>query len=367
MDTGSYQFKSLEEKYGGFRAPAFEVSLGGSKLDSAKFHFSSITVDIDAGPGAGGCSFTVEAQYDYEGSKWQNSLLDLVQVGEPIEIKAGYVEKKLVFFGFVDDYTINYAAQAAPNITVNGIDAKGFLMNAKDRKYMSQKSTSAVVKEILNDCVSKGYAKKVKVGLINRDYAAELIQDGMDDYHFLLMLAQIYNFSFLVINGEIIFDNLMKQTTSILELTLGVTLLSFSKTVSLRDQVGKVVVYGIDPKTMLPIVGEADDTSASGAGKEAGDLARGFGAIVEKEINFFVQTPEECKELAQARFDQRAYSFVTGTGRCVGIPELIPGRYITLKGFDKSANDKYFISKVTHEFNEDGYYTTFIVKGAKSK
>ena len=46
---------------------------------------------------------------------------------------------------------------------------------------------------------------------------------------------------------------------------------------------------------------------------------------------------------------------------------MIPGRYITLKGFDKSANDKYFISKVTHEFNEDGYYTTFIVKGAKSK
>ena len=367
MDTGSYQFKSLEEKYGGFRAPAFEISLGGTKLDSSKFHFSSITVDIDAGQQAGGCSFTVEAQYDYEGTKWQNSLLDLVQVGESIEIKARYVEKKAVFFGFVDDFTINYTAQAAPNITVNGIDAKGFLMNARDRKYMSEKSTSVVVKEILNDCVSKGYAKKVKVGTIQRDFSAELIQEDIDDYHFLLMLAQIYNFTFMVVNGEIIFDNLMKQTKSILELTMGVSLLTFSKTVSLRDQVGKVVVYGIDPKTMKPISGEADDTSVSGDGKEAGDFARGFNSIVEKEINFFVQTPEECKELAQARFDQRAFSFVTGVGRCIGIPELIPGRYITLKGFDKSAAAEYFISKVTHEFNEDGYYTTFTVKGAKSK
>ena len=65
MDTGSYQFKSLEEKYGGFRAPAFEISLGGTKLDSSKFHFSSITVDIDAGQQAGGCSFTAAVTADY--------------------------------------------------------------------------------------------------------------------------------------------------------------------------------------------------------------------------------------------------------------------------------------------------------------
>ena len=49
MDTGSYQFKSLENKYDGFRAPAFEVSVDGKTLESSKFHFSSITVDIDAG------------------------------------------------------------------------------------------------------------------------------------------------------------------------------------------------------------------------------------------------------------------------------------------------------------------------------
>ncbi len=366
MDTGSYQFKSLEEKYGGFLAPAFEVSVGGKKLDSSKVHFSSITVDIDAGSGAGGCSFTVEAQYDYENSKWDNDLLGTIQVGEKLEIKAGYVKKESVFYGFVDDYTINYSVDAAPSLTVNGIDAKGFLMNAKDRKYMSEKSTTAVVKEILNECVSKGYAKKVTVGTI-KDFDAELIQEEMDDYKFLCFLAQVYNMSFFVIDGEIVFDSMMKKTSSLIELTLGVSLLSFSKSVSLRNQVGKVVVYGIDPKTLKPITGEASSTSASGAGKEAGDVARGFDGIVEKEVSFFVQTPEECKELAQARFDQRAYQFVSGKGRCVGIPELIPGRYVELKGFDKSASDKYFVSKVTHEYSPDGYYTNFEVKGAKSK
>ena len=366
MDTSSYKFKSLEDKYGGFLGPAFEIKVGGKKMDSSKFHFSSITVDIDAGESAGGCSFTIEAQYDYQGHKWDNDLLETIQVGEEIEIKAGYVEKKKVFYGFVDDFTINYSASSAPSLSVNGIDAKGYLMNAKGRRYLGEKPTATIVKEIFTDCIQAGYAKEMSVGKVT-DYKAELIQEELDDFRFLNFLAGLYNMTFTVINGELIFENLMKKTTPLLELTLGISLLSFSKTISLRNQVGKVIVYGIDPKTLKAISGEATSTSASGEGEEAADVAKPFNGIVEKELNFFVQTPKECKELAQARFDQRAYSFVSGQGRCLGIPEIIPGRYIKLKGFDDNTDNMYFIQKVTHEFTDDGYYTSFQVKGAKSK
>ena len=54
-------------------------------------------------------------------------------------------------------------------------------------------------------------------------------------------------------------------------------------------------------------------------------------------------------------------------GRRMRIPEIIPGRYIKLKGFDDNTDNMYFIQKVTHEFTDDGYYTSFQVKGAKSK
>ncbi len=366
MDKGSYKFDDLEKKYEGFHAPAFEVTVGTKKLDTSKIHFSSITVDIDAGSSAGGCSFTIEAQYDYEKSKWDNSILTIIKVGEKIVIKAGYVKKKEIFFGFVDDFTINYSAKGAPSITVNGIDAKGYLMNANDDKYMSQKKTQAVVKEILNDCVSKGYAKKITVGMI-KDYSVELVQEDMDDYHFLCFLAQNCGLSFFVVDGEIVFDNVMKNKKPIITLQLGVSLLDFSRTASLREIVGKVIVYGIDPKTMKPISGEAENISDGGPGSEAGDIASKFNGIVHKETSMFVQTAEECKRLAQARFDQFARSFISGEGHCLGIPEIIPGRFIELKGLDMKSSDKYFIHKVTHEYNADGFYTTFKVKGAKSK
>ena len=366
MDTGSYDFKSLESKYGGFLAPSFEITVGGAEIDSAKVPVSQLSVDIDAGTSAGGCHFVIESQYDYEKSAWAG-VLDKIEVGAKLIIKGGYVKKKEIFYGFVDDYTIEYSADAAPRITVTGIDAKGYLMNAKNQQYMSEKATTAVVKEILGECVSNGYAKSINVGQIS-DFNAQLIQNEIDDYKFLCFLAEMFNLSFFVVNGEIVFKNVMSTTSTLIKLVLGVSLLSFSKTVSIREQVGKVVVYSIDPKTKRPIKGEADSTSKPGAGNEAGDIAKGFNKIVEDEINFLVYTPEECKKLAQARFDVRAFSLVSGQGRCVGIPEIIPGRYIELAGFDPESSDSYFITKVTHEYSrEEGYHTTFGVKGAKTK
>jgi len=362
-----YKFKTLESKYDGFLGPAFEVTVGSMKIDSSKIPISSLSVDIDAGQSAGGCSFVIESQFDYEKSKWANNLLEAIAVGAKIIIQGGYVKKEQVFHGFVDQFSVTYSAGGSPSISVNGIDAKGYLMNASDQKYLIEKPTATVVKEIFNDCVSAGYATKVTVGSIT-DFNAQLIQDEIDDYKFLCFLAEMYNMNFFVVNGELIFDNLMSKTKPVLTLTLGVSLLSFSKSMSLRNQVGKVVVYGLDPKTKEAIKGEATSTSVGGAGKLASAIASGYKGTVEKEVSLFATTPEECKNLAQARFDARAFEFVSGRGRCLGIPEVIPGRYIKIEGVDNKSADIYFITKVTHEYSSDqGYFTRFDVKGAKSK
>ena len=368
MDTNTYTIKNLESKYGGFLAPAFTVTLGSKEIDSSKTPISELSVDVDTGRSAGGCRFVIESQYDYKNRVWVNDLLDLIDVGATIKIEAGYVAKKEIFYGFADDYSIEYNHDSSPRLIVNGIDAKGYLMNAKDNKYMSEESTKDVISKILNECVSKGYAKSLMLGSIP-EYNAQLIKEKIDDYRYLCFLAELFHMQFFVLNGEIIFDTLMSNTKPLMKLTLGISLLAFSKTLTLRKQVGKVIVYGIDPTTKKPISGEATSTSVSGsAGKEASELASSFKDVVEKETNHFVSTPEECQKLAQARFDARAFGFVNGRGRCLGIPDLIPGRYIELDGLDKQSDDIYFITKVSHRYSSDqGYFTSFEVKGAKSK
>ena len=58
--------------------------------------------------------------------------------------------------------------------------------------------------------------------------------------------------------------------------------------------------------------------------------------------------------------------FVSGSGICVGLPELIPGRYVTIEGADAKSNGTYFITKVRHLFELNGFQTAFEIKGAKT-
>ncbi|GHU57907.1 hypothetical protein FACS1894133_1680 [Clostridia bacterium] len=363
MDKSSYKFKSLESKYDNFTAPAFEITVGGLTFDTQIIPVSDLLVDIDSGTGAGGCSFTIISLYDYKNSEFTENILKKVKVGADITIKGGYIKKEEIFFGFVDDFSVAFEADDSPKIIVNGIDAKGFLMNAKSEKYMGEKKSDEIVKTLLNDCVSEGYAKEVTVGTVP-PFNAQIIQEGMNNYDFLCFIAEMSGVSFFVVNGEIVFDDVIKNTGSMIDLTLGIGLNSFSKNLTLRKQVGKVIVYGIDPVTKKEIQGE----STKSGSKFACDIASGFGSVTEKINSMFVATPDECKKLAQAKFNAHSGSFLTGKGTCVGLPELIPGRYVTLAGLDDSCNGKYYVSKVQHEFgSESGYYTHFEVKGATSE
>lgn len=367
MDKNTYEFKSLESKYEGFVAPGIEIVIGSTTIDSFEIPISDLTVDIDAGESAGGCRFTLGAAYDYANSAWLGNVVKSLVVGEKLSIKGGYVKKEPIFYGFVDSYSLDFANDGAPHITVSGIDAKGFLMNGNSRKYMTEKTDPAVIKELLSNCVSKGYAKKLTIGSIE-PYKAQRIQENTDDNRFITRLAREYNMSYFIVNGEIIFDDVISDMSTIMKLTLGLSLLSFSKQVSLRRQIAKVIVTGIDPITKKPISGEASSTTIGGSGKTAPEFASGFGSTIEKIENLFVTTPEECERLAQAELDAHALGLVAATGRCIGLPEIIPGRHIEISGLDERSNGVYYISRVTHEFSASGgYQTKFDLKGAKSK
>ena len=78
-----------------------------------------------------------------------------------------------------------------------------------------------------------------------------------------------------------------------------------------------------------------------------------------REENAYVRTVDECKKVAQAKLDRLALNYVSGSGLCLGLPELIPGRFITIEGLDGDTVGDYFITKVRHQFGSGGYLTQF--------
>lgn len=366
MDKGSYRIDALEKKYEGFLGPAIEIKLGGTKLDSSSIPISSLNVEMSADGSAGSCTFTVDSLFDYETGSWNTRMIKNLKVGTKLEVYGGYVKKDLLFYGYVDECSMDYVSGGAPRIMVSGVDGLGYLMNCRDDYYAGEKTAAAAVKEILSRCVTAGFAKKVTVSPSLKDFETPILkEEGMDDFTFLKILAERFGMVLMCLEGELIFDSLWESGRPLIELEMGRGLLSFQRRLSTHGQVGKVTIWGLD-KNNKPVAGVADKVSAAGKGKTAAETFTSLKKAVLKEGSEFAMTKEECTRLAQAKLNGISMGYVQGGGQCIGIPELIPGRYIGIKGLGDESTREFFVSRVIHSFSERGYFTRFEVKGAKA-
>lgn len=363
MDKATYKYIDLANKYDDFSAPAFEITLGGKELSRAKATVTELEVELNADGTAGGCSFSIEGLYDYEQSSWNGEIASLVEVGAELTVKAGYVKKEEVFYGYVDDYAMEFSPEGAPRIQVSGIDGLGYLMSCRQPLYAGQRKAAEIIKSVLNKAVSAGFARSVTVGSL-KDYEVPLVKEQLDDWRYLQLMAQRYGASLMVVDGEMVFDTTMSNTKEILTLTMGVGLERFCKRVSLAHQVGEVEIYGRDVN-QKPIHAAVNTVTVGEGSKSAAQIVSAFKKASLREYSEFARTEEECRKLAQNRLNGIAMGFVSGDGQCVGIPELIPGRYLKIDGSDKSINGLYYLTKVRHVFSEAGYRTSFEFKGAK--
>ena len=364
MDQGSYTYASLAKKYDNFTAPGFSIEVGGKELALGKYHIPGVEVEISAAGTAGGCNFQIEGQYDFKNSKWVNDAAKLIKPGAKLIVKGGYQERKELFYGYVDDFSIDFNSDKTPFIQVNGIDGLGYLMNMYTPLYAGEKKPKEIVETILKKSQSAGFAKKVQVGALD-GFETPIIKELTDDWKFLCTLAERYGTMLFAVDGELIFDNVLTKTSPILTLTVGKSVRHFSRRVSLSHQVGKVEVMGRDVN-QVAVMGSASSVTAGGEGKTAAEWVSGLKESTLRERSEYARTQKECETLAQNRLNSIAMGFVSGEGECVGIPELIPGRYLKIDGGDELTNGTYFLSKVIHRFRTDEYITAFEIKGAKA-
>ncbi len=364
MDQGSYTYSALSKKYDNFTAPGFEILVGGKAMPPGKYHIPGVEIEIAADGSAGGCTFRIEGQYDFEKSKWVNEAADLIKPGEKLAVKGGYQKRTELFFGYIDDFSYDFGSDGTPYLSVNGLDGLGYLMNMCEPFYAGEKKPKEIVEKVLKKSKSAGFAKKIQVGSLD-GFETPIIKEQIDDWKFLRLMAQRYGASLFAVDGELIFDNVLTKTSPIITLTLGKSLRHFSKQISLAHQVGKVEVMGRDINEQA-VKGTASSVTVGGSGKSAAEWVSGLKESVLRERSEYARTQKECETLAQHRLNGIAMGFVSGQGECIGIPELIPGRFIKIDGADKNLNGSYFLTKVRHKFTIDGYTTSFEVKGAKA-
>ena len=90
-------------------------------------------------------------------------------------------------------------------------------------------------------------------------------------------------------------------------------------------------------------------------GNKAKPLLRGGQKVY---LDATITSKEEAQERADSLLEEMAYRFGRLEGELIGIPELLPGHFITLAGLGTAADNDFYLKKVRHLLRGDGSFVT---------
>jgi phage protein D len=71
----------------------------------------------------------------------------------------------------------------------------------------------------------------------------------------------------------------------------------------------------------------------------------------------------EADEIAVSRYNETAFSYITGEGRTVGRTDIQAGTVIRIEGVGERFSGLYYVTSARHSFTpQQGYLTSFSVR-----
>ena len=355
--TASTSYRQLEKKYQQFAAPTVRVLVDGVDIgERMRAKFACVTADLTAGYAASGASFDVIGEYDYEKTDFAPAgAARVLQLGAKVEVQLGYIRTETVFVGLIAQVCYEFEEDDAPCIHVECMDAKCLLMKIQRLEIRSEKKLAAVAGALLGSQPVSSYLTGRQVKLTEAE--TEPMQMHMEsDYDFLVRQAQYAGCEFFICAGKAYFREPPRASSPVmtLEPKMGIRRATFA----LRGAplVKKVTVVGIDP---------ASDKPVSASASAAGSFGQGAGAnrmLAGTERTYFDARAGSAKaaaDRAKVLMNGIQQQFGEVHCRCIGLPELAPGRWVRLNGLTGRMPSSVYITQVRHVFSENGFFTTF--------
>ncbi|MGW1715216.1 phage late control D family protein [Streptomyces sp. NPDC002156] len=369
-------------------APEFEVRIEGLEMDpSTKNDIIDIKVNRDIDE-MSGFDLTLN-NWDDANLRFKHSDSPSFQLGCRVSVRLGYADQLLtVATGTISTLSPKFTDGSSPTVSVSGVDG---LLRLKDRKPTENETKIYLNKqdwEIAQEIAQRNHLKieVTKEGPVHD----RVVQKNQDDASFLLERAKRLDFDCFLLpdpaTGE---DTLyfIKPTDGrdgrpirvyrlayAPGLSTGPTnqpvglipnLMEFTPTLTVSQQVSKVTVRGWDPRTKQPIAFTAtaenlpagQNTADGQSGPQAAEsAAQGRQEVM---VDAPVTSDQEARELAISLLRERAYEFITATGKVAGLPELRPGDNLEIYGLGRRFSGTYFVKRVEHTLNTSGFFTQF--------
>ncbi len=365
------ELAQLAERHGAFYVPAFVVSVDGQALTrDLAIAVSQAEVDLTLG-GMGRFSFTVVNAFSEKDHAFlsgsRRNVLDLLTFGAPIKVAVGYgdlARLTTLISGVITEITTSFTEGSTPELAVSGYDNMFPMTLGKKSRNWKDAADSDVVSQIAGE-----YNLTTDIEATKAKHA-QIEQNQESDFEFTKKLAGRNHFEFYIAHKNrqdvFRFGSPRDRDDGVVTLGWGKGLLSFKPEANLAAQVSAVEVYGWDPQQKKAIVGKAVAGEESGKDprrKSAGEIVKSaLGKTPTLQVRQPVFTEAEAKQRALAILNDHAKKFLTGEAECVGLPDVLPDRNITLTNLGEKFSKTYYVQQTIHKVDSSGYRTRVKVK-----
>lgn len=356
-----------------YYAPEFELRVGNKELDpETKGDVLEVKVVMD---------LENMTSADLTISNWDDTRFavkytetDTFDLGTAVRVSLGYADRLVPMMGGrIATLSPRFPESGPPTLQVGVVDGLLPLRDAKPPAG-SEKRYEGVYDWEIAQRIAERHDLRSNVTRAG-PWHSLVVQANQSDLAFLKERAKRIDFDvFMSTDPETDEDvlNFVRPTDGrdarpirVYTLEWGASLIEFSPVLTLARQVTKVVVRGWDPRTKEAIVGEATaDDLPAGDGVSGPVAAARLGNRDKEEavVDAPVLSQEEADALALSLLADRAYTFVTGTGRVIGLPDLRPGDNLELAGLGQRFDGQYYVTKVEHTLGGSGFTTQFDVR-----
>lgn len=352
--TGTAQYSSLENKYGNFVVPALKIKLNGSDLvakNDLTILEMTVTLSLES---AGMAVFKIADAYDVEKHSFDSKIKGLFKLGMVMEIELGYLSSTTaVFKGYVAGLGAEFGD--TPLLVVKLMDARKLMMTSGIRKQLyDDKNYSDVFKKVMGR-----YSKLCSIEAdATTDNLTAPISQNSSDYNFVrneLLKKGKSEREFFILYDKAYFRKPRSNKTPIMSVTLGRELMRLSTMADYLDS--EIEVIGYDRQNCKSISSKVKVRS----------IENGTPVMSPAQQQFFIDPDADSEEKAKTRAaciaDKMQMDSCYAEGELIGLPEIVPGRFLEVEDVDSMVDKSFYLSEVTHFLTESSFRTMFEATG----
>lgn len=354
--TGTYTYDALAKRYANFCVPLIKLKIGGRDVVSMRklsIVDCRVTLSLDA---ASMAVVKIGGLYREDRHEFDNEVKSCFVLGSIVEVELGYLSSSLnIFKGFVAMLGTEFIK--SPLLVVTLMDVRRLMMLSGSRYMLHEVANYS---DAFRSIMGK-YTRLCTTEIDATEDALETpVSQTKNDYLFVteeLIKSNRANREFFILGDKAYFRKPRKASQPVMTLEYGRELLAFKNDEEYQDI--SVAVLGYDSKAQETVEGTASVAKNSSQKKLLGNTP------VYTIAAPFIDTQSKAAARAGDIADRKSWEARSARGMAIGIPELVPGRFVRVTSLERDCGDgSYYLQSVVHEVNGEHFQTFFYGTGA---